>query len=120
MVKRLALLLFTAIPLNAQSNTVNRALLGVDMGLRTTDGIETYNFLHHPCKCFHEGDPIAPGSGNPLGIMAFQGGAFLGVRYGSRLLERHGHRRWARVLILTDIAVEAYTVQDNLRLKVPK
>jgi len=103
-------------PAQARESRVNKALWIVDMGLRTGDAITTHNFLTHPCKCFKELDPIAPHTGGWGEQFAFQYGAGMAVGIGSRWLERRGHKKLARTLLVVDIASEVWAVQNNLRL----
>jgi len=107
-------------PALRQPDRLNKVLWAVDMGLRTGDAITTHQFLTHPCKCFHEVDPIAPKSGGWGEQFAFQYGAGMAVGISSRWLERRGHRKLARTLLVVDIASEVWAVQNNLRLEPSK
>lgn len=88
-------------------------LYRTDTLLRIGDSITTHLFLHNPCKCFYEVDPIAPSDGKWTSIFLFQATASSAIWSSHNLLIAHGHRRIARLVILADIISESYAVGHN-------
>lgn len=98
----------------AAPTRVRFALEAADGLLRGLDGYTTHRLLSDPCGCHYEIDPIAPPTGNPAAQAAFQAGAGFLVVGGSRWLERRGHPKWARALLIADIVSEGIAVGNNL------
>jgi len=90
------------------------ALFSADATIRALDGYSTIKLLNDPCRCFHESDPIAPKGGSIAAEAAFQAGALAAVYGGAWLLNRHGHHKLARTLLMLDVASESYAVGRNL------
>jgi hypothetical protein len=95
-------------------------LLAMDGTLRTMDAKSTHDLLSNSCHCFKEDDPIAPHTGNYAAQALFQGGMMALVTFGHYELAKHNHPRWARALVLGDIASESYAVGHNMSLATPK
>ena len=99
--------------------TFDKRLMLADGLLRGLDMHSTYRLLNDPCGCFRERDPIAP-KGKGLGqMMAFQMAAGFAVQGGANYLRHHGHAKWARALVIADIASESFAVVNNYRLQPP-
>lgn len=86
------------------------ALAGADLGLRTLDIYTSNRAFRDPCKCYYEVDPIAPTS--TKGIIAFQLGAFALGQVARYELEKHHHRKLAKLLAI-DVTSEAEAVSRN-------
>lgn len=84
-----------------------------DSLLRVGDSVTTHMFLHDPCKCFVEVDPVAPNDGRWTSIMVFQTASSSAIWSSHNLLITHGHRRIARMVLLADIISESYAVGHN-------
>lgn len=89
------------------------ALFSADATVRALDGYSTVKLLNDPCRCFHESDPIAPKGGSIAAEAAFQAGALAAVYGGAWLLNRHGHHKLARTLLMLDVTSEIYAVGRN-------
>lgn len=89
------------------------ALFSADATVRALDGYSTIKLLNDPCRCFKESDPIAPKGGSIAAEAAFQAGALAAVYGGAWLLNRHGHHKLARTLLMLDVASESYAVGRN-------
>ncbi len=89
------------------------ALFSADATVRALDGYSTVKLLNDPCRCFHESDPIAPKGGSIVATAAFQAGALAAVYGGAWILNRHGHHKLARTLLMLDVASESYAVGRN-------
>jgi hypothetical protein len=89
------------------------ALFSADATLRAIDGYSTVKLLNDPCRCFKESDPIAPKGGSIAAEAGFQAGALAAVYGGAWLLNRHGHHKLARTLLMVDIGSEGYAVGRN-------
>src|SRR5882724_9172944 len=90
------------------------ALFSADATVRALDGYSTVKLLNDPCHCFHESDPIAPKGGSIAAEAAFQAGTLAAVYGSAWLLNRHGHHKLARTLLMLDVASESYAVGRNL------
>lgn len=84
-----------------------------DIQLRMVDATSTYQFQHHPCRCFHEGDPLMPDDGRAGVIALSQAGYTMAIIGGSRWLDHRGHHKLSRILLWSDIASESFTVSRN-------
>ena len=100
----------------AQTTTLDGYLSSLDMSLRTMDMKTTHDLLGNSCHCFHEVDPIAPHTANYAAQASFQYGMAAAVTFAGLELRKHNHPRWARVVMLADIADEGYAVGHNLSL----
>lgn len=92
------------------------ALFTADGLLRGLDAYSTHRLLSDPCRCFVERDPIAPHTSNWGAQIAFQGSMFVLVNGSAYLLNRHHHERWAKAILLIDIASEGVATTNNLHL----
>lgn len=99
-----------------RETTLYKTLYSIDGALRAADGYTTYKFLSDPCKCFHEADPLAPKSSNPVAIGLFQASALMAVTQGHNLLVAHGHKKLAHILLWADLGSEAFAVVHNSTL----
>jgi hypothetical protein len=102
------------------ATTNDRYLLALDGTLRSLDMKTTHDLLSNPCHCFKEDDPIAPHDGNYAKQVLFQGGMTALITLGHYELAKHNHPKWARALVLADIASESYAVGHNMSLALPK
>lgn len=89
------------------------ALFSADATVRALDGYTTVKLLNDPCRCYKESDPIAPKGGSIAAEAGFQAGALAAVYGGAWLLNRHGHHKLARTLLMMDVASESYAVGRN-------
>jgi len=89
------------------------ALESTDTLLRGLDAYTSHKLFSDPCHCYHEMNPIAPPTGHAAAQIAFQSGAGFLVMGGSRWLERRGHKRWARAVLIADIVSESIAVGNN-------
>lgn len=92
-----------------------RGLSAADLSLRLLDAYTSHNLFTHPCGCYHEIDPIAPGGGGWGKQLGYQLGVAAAVQVGGRLLARRGGRsaRLATWLLAGDVGMEAGTVGRN-------
>lgn len=89
------------------------ALFSADATVRALDGYTTVKLLNDPCRCYKESDPIAPKGGSIAAEAGFQAGALAAVYGGAWLLNRHGHHKLARTLLMLDVVSESYAVGRN-------
>ena len=84
--------------------------------LHLGDIVSTREFMHDPCKCMHEINPIAPHTPNWGAQLAYHG-AWVGLNtWATYRLEKRHHRVLAWELRGAQIGVEAFTVNSNYRL----
>jgi len=95
--------------------TIDNSLLASDLAWRALDIYTSTAAFTDPCHCFHESDPIAPGSGKLLPTAAFQIGMFATVGVGHKILMHYHHPRLARALLIIDNGSEGITVVNNFR-----
>jgi hypothetical protein len=94
-------------------------LWAVDLTARLVDAQTTHTFLSNPCKCFAEGDPLAPGSPNWGHLLPFQFGIWAAVTVTSYELSKHRHRQIARLLASGDSGMEIQADIHNMGLHAP-
>lgn len=99
--------------LNPKIQGIDQNLFRADALLRVGDVITTYDFLHDPCHCFYEANPIAP-SGNTSQIVVFQAGALMVIGVVHNYLINHHHPVLARLVLIGDVASESYAVGHNI------
>jgi hypothetical protein len=105
-------LLCLAVPSNAENIFHHKKEIAV-VALHIGDAITTHMALNNPCQCFHEGNPLAPGSGSWGSQIAFHaalGGVALGGAY---LLRHHNAPKPANFILWESIAVESFAVTNN-------
>lgn len=85
-------------------------LFAEDLTIRSLDMYTSNAAFRNPCRCYTESDPIAPTG--TKGIIAFQLGAVALIQLGRYELERHHHRKLAKLVSL-DVAIETKTVVSN-------
>ena len=94
-------------------------LLGTDATLRITDAYSTRRFLSCPTSVCHEEEKVLPDFiSHHTATMYAYSATVVGFDYLlSRQLKRHGHTKLAKLVYITDIAVEAPTL-SNLTLPI--
>lgn len=103
-------------PIRVEGGIFEQRLFQADALLRLGDAITTQRTVFDGTNRFHEMDPIAPGQNHSVWMAyGFQLGAHVAVIQGHNLLMRHHHTKIARALVIADVAIEAYTVQMNVR-----
>jgi hypothetical protein len=110
--------LYMVHPIIAQ-RLLDNSLYGADLAVRTLDAVSTNTLLHAPCKCFTEGDPMAPGAKSLAALSAYQYSFSFGTIALSKLLHARRHTVLSKVIIIADIVSESYVVQHNMRLQAP-
>lgn len=83
----------------------NRPLILAEFSVRMLDSISTRQALTNKCTCLHE-TQIGPIANTTPGVLAYMTGVSLGVNAGARLLYNHGHRKWARAVLIADIVLD--------------
>lgn len=103
-------------PFRVEGGRFDQRLFQADALLRLGDAITTQRTVFDNTGRFHETDPIAPGQNHSVWMAyGFQLGAHVAVVQGHNFLVRHHHAKFARALIIADVAMESYTVGMNAK-----
>ena len=95
--------------------SADRALAASEFGARTLDMWSTHRALNAKCGCNYEADPLAPHGKGWGGDAAFQYGASVAINFGAIELRKHHHEKWARALLIVDMADESVATVNNVR-----
>jgi hypothetical protein len=106
-------------PFRVQGGAFDQRLFQADALLRLGDAYSTHRTVFDGTGRFSEADPIAPGENHSAWMTyGFQLGAHVALIQSHNLLVRHHHAKLARALVVADIAVEAFTVAQNVHNEV--
>lgn len=112
-----ALLLIAALSLPAAAqppkmDKTDKVMLAADASLRALDVFSTHWMLTAPCRCNHELNlPDAISHHTPV-MAAYSAGYFAFNVLVSRELERHGHRKLAKIPYLIDFYEDRQAVTN--------
>jgi hypothetical protein len=113
MIVGMLLAIALASPVKAEPSL--RALTGWYAGGFALDVASTEYGLAKMGSGVAEGNPI-PLFRSSAGRIAFAGAASVGMAWGERELRRDGHKRWARALRITFLALRVAAATRNVRL----
>jgi hypothetical protein len=90
------------------ANRANRVLTGVDLGVRLTDGLVTYEGLNHCPTCRER--TLPPALAKSPGMIFFSVGVSVGVDFWASELWKHQHHKLARAALVIDSSEDGYAV----------